>query len=59
MDLLFEWLSGAKDILIMWVGLVIAGLFVLTAAIKGTVRFDLNEWLRDRRKQTKDKIRIL
>ena len=50
MEIVIEWLGAAKDILFQWLGWVLAGLLVLTAAVKGTVRFDINEWLKERRK---------
>lgn len=59
MEIVIEWLGAAKDILFQWLGWVLAGLLVLTAAVKGTVRFDINEWLKERRKHTKEKLQTL
>ena len=38
-----------------WLGALMAGVF----AVRGTVRFDLNQWLKDRREQRLDAIRAL
>ena len=41
-----------------WLGWVAAGV-ASVVAIRGNVRFDLNEWLRDRREQRKENLRTL
>ena len=41
-----------------WLGWLLAGLATFVA-FRTTVRFDVNEWLRDRRKQKEDNLRLL
>lgn len=41
-----------------WLGWVIA-LVASTVAIRGSIRFDINDWLRERRKQQEENLRAL
>lgn len=41
-----------------WLGIALV-LLATVVAIRGTVRFDVNEWMRDRRKQKEENLRLL
>ena len=47
------------DTVIQWLGWTLAVLFGGTLLLKGEIKFDVNEWLRDRRKHKEENIRLL
>ena len=46
------------DFFVSWAGWVLA-LLAIVFAVKATVRFDVNEWLKERRKQNEEHLRSL
>lgn len=51
MDAFTSWLSEN--------GLAIIGMLIAAVAVRGIVKFDVNQWLNDRRKRLEDNLRML
>ncbi len=47
------------DSIFQWIGWALAALFGGTLLLKGEIKFDLNEWLKERRKHKEENIRLL
>lgn len=51
MDAFASWLSEN--------GLAIIGMVIAAVAVRGSIKFDVNQWLNDRRKRLEDDLRML
>ena len=51
MDAFVSWLSEN--------GLAIIGMLIAAVAVRGVIKFDVNQWLNDRRKRLEDDLRML